>query len=59
MRDNDPKGEVVTGMCRECADDLARWARAFADQDEPLLATLLEGLQDHMLKRTKAVEESD
>lgn len=43
---------LLKSMCLACADDLARWARAFDDQDEPLLVTLLEGLQQHLMARS-------
>lgn len=47
--------EILKGMCRECADELARWSRAFAAQHEPILAELVEGLRDHILKRAALI----
>ena len=43
--------ELLRGLCLECADDLARWERAFVAADEPILATLLEGLKSHIRQR--------
>ena len=45
--------EHVKGLCLECADDLARYRRAFDAADEPILATLCEGLQKHMKERAE------
>lgn len=55
--DDADRRELVKDMCRACADDLARWVRAFEAEDEPLLATLLEGLQQHMTARARAVSD--
>jgi hypothetical protein len=48
--------ELVRNICLDCADDLARWERAFVAADEPLLATLLEGLKSHIRKRADELE---
>lgn len=59
MTDQDDANDraLIKGMCRECADDLARWARAFTAQQEPLLATLIEGLQHHLEARARLISD--
>ena len=45
--------EVLLSMLIDCADDLGRWARAFAQQDDPMTVEWLRSIQQRVLDRAR------
>ena len=46
---DDDQGKLLQKMWLECSIDLARWARAFQDENDSMTAERLRQLQQYML----------